>query len=358
MQNKTLSFFSTLLLSAACISFSVSAQEAAQPTAPAAQPAATQPAPQPTATQPAPQPAAQQPAAQPAFQNEAAADIAARAQAAKQLLEESLATPENNADRTAVNFPSRPSLGAIELAPLPGLQETLITGPAPVEKSISKKDLPSEQLLGRITSEVFQEMADLERGNAFLKLQMQKETLRNDLEKLKTQYRESRLAEISKREDIIKERIKWWQEQEEQRLLLEKKKQEAALIEQQIADAEATRERLRQEALDKRARAQQAAEQNASDTKQAAVKAPEKTTLAPVEIEFKPLSTSYTLIGVKGVRGNLMALLKENDGTTITVRVGERLPTGHTVKSITKDKLTTSVNGIEEVLLLVPASRS
>lgn len=346
MQNKTISFLSTLLLSAAFISFSVSAQEAAQPT----------PTAQPTATQPAPQPAPQQPAEQ----NESAADIAARAQAARQLLEESLSTPDANADRTAVNFPSRPSLGAIELAPLPGLQETLITGPAPVEKSISKKDLPSEQLLGRITSEVFQEMADLERGNAFLKLQMQKETLRNDLEKLKTQYRESRLAEISKREDIIKERIKWWQEQEEQRLLLEKKKQEAALIEQQIADAEATRERLRQEALDKRARAQQAAEQNASADKQTASteKPSDKTISTPVEVEFKPLNTIYTLVGVKGVRGELRANLKESDGTLITVSKGEKLPSGHTVQSITKDKLTTSVNGIEEVLTLVPASRS
>lgn len=347
MQNKTLSFFSTLLLSVACISFSVSAQETAQPTPSLPQPAVTQPTPEPATQQPVPQ-------------NETAADIATRAQAAKQLLEESLSTSDTNADRTAVNFPSRPSLGSIELAPLPGLQETLITGPAPVEKSISKKDLPSEQLLGRITSEVFQEMADLERGNAFLKLQMQKETLRNDLEKLKTQYRESRLAEISKREDIIKERIKWWQEQEEQRLLLEKKKQEAALIEQQIADAEATRERLRQEALDRRARAQQAPEQNQvpAETKKVEAKVPEKITPVPVEIEFKPVNTIYTLIGVKGVRGKLTAQLKESDGTIITIQSGERLPTGHLVQSISKDKLTTSVNGIEEVLSLAPASRS
>ena len=351
MQNKTLSFLSTLLLSAACISFSVSAQEAAQTTQQASQPTMAQPTPQPTTTQPTPQPTE--------TQAETAADIAARAQAAKKILEESLTTPEENTERTAVNFPSRPSLGAIELAPLPGVQETLITGPAPVEKSISKKDLPSEQLLGRITSEVFQEMADLERGNAFLKLQMQKETLRNDLEKLKTQYRESRLAEISKREDIIKERIKWWQEQEEQRLLLEKKKQEAALIEQQIADAEATRERLRQEALDRRARAQQMTDQNTTGDKTAsASEKSSKVTPVSVEIEFKPVNTLYTLVGVKGIRGELNACLKESDGTELTVRKGERLPSGHIVQSITKDKLTTSVNGIEEVLTLVPASRS
>ncbi len=331
MQNKTLSFFGTLLLSAAFFSVSVSAQEANNASA-------TQ---QPTKT-------------------ESAADIAARTQAVQKMLEDNQSTSTASADRTAVNFPSRPSLGSIELAPLPGLQETLITGPAPVEKSISKKDLPSEQLLGRITSEVFQEMADLERGNAFLKLQMQKETLRNDLEKLKTQYRESRLAEISKREDIIKERIKWWQEQEEQRLLLEKKKQEAALMEQKIADAEATRERLRQEAADRRLREQQMAaakkkEQPAKVEEKVVVK---KQPIKPVEeSSFKPLNTLYTLVGVKGVRGNLSATLKAANGTTITVKSDEQLPSGHVVQSISRDQLSASFNGIDDVLTWAPASR-
>ena len=84
-----------------------------------------------------------------------------------------------------LDFPARTSLGEIEMATLPGVKESLINGPASMAPSVSTKDLPSEQLLGRITSEVFQEMADLERGNVFLKLQMQKEQLKNDLEKLK-----------------------------------------------------------------------------------------------------------------------------------------------------------------------------
>ena len=69
--------------------------------------------------------------------------------------------------KTTVDFPARPSLGTLELAPLPGLNEKLITGPAPTEPSVSPKDFPSDQLFGRITSEIFQEMADLERGNTF-----------------------------------------------------------------------------------------------------------------------------------------------------------------------------------------------
>ena len=98
----------------------------------------------------------------------------------KQLLDSEL-SDINAETKNVVDFPNRSSLGSLELASLPGTRESLITGPASMEPSVSKKDLPSEQLLGRITPEVFQEMADLERGNVFLKLQMQKEQLKNDL---------------------------------------------------------------------------------------------------------------------------------------------------------------------------------
>ena len=94
----------------------------------------------------------------------------------KQLLEAELSNTAVSSSEI-LDFPARTSLGELEMATLPGIKESLITGPAPMAPSVSTKDLPSEQLLGRITSEVFQEMADLERGHVFLKLQMQKEQL-------------------------------------------------------------------------------------------------------------------------------------------------------------------------------------
>ena len=73
------------------------------------------------------------------------------------------------AQKKTVDFPPRSSLDSIELAPLPGVNETNISGPQPMAESVSINDMPSEQLLGRLTPEVFQEMAELERDNAFLK---------------------------------------------------------------------------------------------------------------------------------------------------------------------------------------------
>lgn len=242
--------------------------------------------------------------------------------------------------KQVVDFPNRPTLGSLELAPLPGVSESIITGPSSMERSVSPRDLPSEQLLGRITSEVFQEMADLERGNVFLKLQTQKETLKNDLEKLKATYRQARLDEIAKREEVVRSRIKWWQEQEKIRLEAEQKKEEAAALEQKIAEAEALREQLRAEALEKA----QAVNDNTSD--------------APA-IEINPIKTNavfsdlYVLTSIKGTRGILKAQLRDlEDDSVLTVSVDDRLPSGHIVKKITKDAVFVVYGDNESSLVL------
>lgn len=335
MQNKTLSFLGSLLLSVTFTGVPAFAQETL-PDVPA--PAAVQPAPQ----------------AQP--ENV----ISQRAEDTKKLLAQTLAQSDTDTtDKQMVNFPGRSDLSSLELATLPGTNETNITGPAPMEKSISKRDLPSEQLLGRVTTEVFQEMADIERGNTFLKLQMQKENLRNDLEKLKATYRQSRLEEINKRESIIKDRIKWWQEQEEKRMALEKKKAEELLLEQKILDAEATRERLRAEAMERiknqRAAAEKAAKQETKADKSAAP-ASEMPVIQPTTQDFKTLDSLYVLTSVKGTRGKLTAVLKDQKGTTLSVKKGDTLPSGHVVTHLSKDKIETSFNGIDDALALVPVN--
>lgn len=258
-------------------------------------------------------------------------------EASRQILEQELGDVSTDS-KEAVNFPTRPSLGSLELAPLPGINEKIIMGPASMEPSVSPKDLPSEQLLGRITTEVFQEMADLERGNVFLTLQKQKEQLKNDLEKLKATYRQARLEEIAKREDVVRSRIAWWQEQEKIRLETEKKKEEEAALEQKIAEAEALREQLRAEALEKAA-------ENADDVNTQISMDPTKNTMAFMDL--------YALSSIKGIRGNLTAQLKDlSDDSVLVVKVDDVLPSGHIVKKISKDSIYVVYGDTESALSL------
>lgn len=315
----------------------------------------------------APQAAVQEKAAQPnnaaPLQNGADKPLSA-AEKEKKLMEAEMFNAQVNTDQI-IDFPSRASLGNIEMATLPGVNETLITGPAPMGESLSTKDLPSEQLLGRITSEVFQEMADLERGNVFLKLQMQKEQLKNDLEKLKATYRQARLEEIAKREDVVRSRINWWQEQENIRLEMERKKAETEAIEQQIAEAEELRNKLRAEALSEKEQGQKEEDIAAVAGETVIIAGQSQSQAASngtsnATTDSKMASNAiaqragelYSLMGVRGVKGRLSARLKNNDdGTIVTVKEKEKLSTGHRIKKIQKDSIIISFAGRDEVLI-------
>ena len=270
-----------------------------------------------------------------------------------------------------VDFPGRATLGSIEMATLPGINETLITGPAPMGESLSSKDMPSEQLLGRITTEVFQEMADLERGNVFLNLQKQKEELKNSLEELKAKYRQARLEEIAKREDVVRSRINWWQEQENIRIEMERKKAETEAIEQQIVEAEELREKLRNEALaEKTAIAKEISMpepmpvETPLNTK-AIAQIEEEVVEEPVQISkelsspTQAASDMYTLVGVRGLKGRLTARLEnKEDKSIINVKKGQRLKTGHKVIRIDRDTIQLSYAGRIEVIVLNTAQQA
>ena len=249
--------------------------------------------------------------------------------------------------KSIVDFPNRPSLGSLELAPLPGINDVAINGPAPMEASVSGKDLPSEQLLGRITPEVFQEMADLERGNTFLKLQLEKEKLKNDLEKLKATYRQQRLDEISKREDVVRSRIQWWQEQEKLRLAIAKKQAEEDALARKIAEQEANREKIREEALKRLAAAPKGPLQNQGNRN-----------VKPTIVTQQTMEELYTLDSVRGIGTNLSAKIKsKSDGSVITIKKDDILPTGHVVKEIQKDVVTVAFGNRIDQLAFRPANK-
>ena len=234
--------------------------------------------------------------------------------------------------KKAVNFPARSSLDTLELAPLPGVYETDINGPQAMAESVSINDMPSEQLLGRLTPEVFQEMAELERDNAFLKLQIQKETMKNDLENLRSNYRQARLDEIAKREEVVRSRIQWWQEQEKLRQEMEKERAEAEEVKNQMDETAALKAQLEAAAA------------------AAATKNTDENSDEEAEESVASAVNSYSLVDVKGTRGSLVARVRDLTTSEINVvKVGDSL-NGEVVTAITPETVVLDHEGAEYVI--------
>ena len=273
------------------------------------------------------------------------------AEQAKKQLEQEL-SDTSLAQKTAGDFPNRPSLGELELAPLPGIKEVSISGPAPMAQSVSAKDLPSEQLLGRITTEVFQEMADLERGNTFLQLQINKEKFKNALEDEKAKYRQKRLKEIAEREDVVRSRIKWWQDQENMRMEIEKKRAEEESLNAEIEEQKAYRDQLREEA---RKRNEAAAAVQPSVVASVSDKETDEMKEEDVVLTVPALNTLYNLVGVLGVKGELRARIEDvKSGDILTVRRDDILPSGHVVRDIKKDTLSVVWGNTTDQIVMKP----
>ncbi|MGN0919315.1 MAG: hypothetical protein ACI4OR_00940 [Alphaproteobacteria bacterium] len=238
--------------------------------------------------------------------------------------------------KKTVDFPPRSSLDSMELAPLPGIYETNMTGPQPMAESVSINDTPSEQLLGRLTPEVFQEMAELERDSAYLKLQIQKQEMKNALEQARAQYRQARLDEIDKRESVVRNRIQWWQEQEKLRQEVEKERQQAEETKNQLAETEALKAQLEAEAAAAATKADQSVD--------------EETVSDEDLLPATPAVVLYSLVNVKGTRGNLTARVK-NIATNelLNVKVGDKL-NGEVVTAITSETVIVDRNGTEYII--------
>ena len=262
------------------------------------------------------------------------------------------------------DFPERNSLSQMVTAELPNLADSPIREPSPMEVDTSKNARPSEQLLGRITSEVFHEMADLERGNVFLKLQTERETLKNDLEALKAKYRQARLDEIEKRESVIRTRVEWMQEQERIRQEILEKQKQLDLLDQQreVANLQKT-ERLM--ALSQKrpvAPVQTTVPKNVTvnveDTSnpEPIVDVVEDPTLLPSEGEgfTSPVVPSFlselTILDIKGVKNKLTARVYDKSGKLFTLKKGDIFGIDYVVKDISKNEIVFVYDDQEEVL--------
>jgi type IV pilus biogenesis protein PilP len=260
----------------------------------------------------------------------------------------------------------------------------------PIDTDVSDSASPSEKLLGKIPTDVFQQMADLERGNVLLKLQMEKQQLSSDLETLKASYRQARLEEIEKREGVVRERVKWLQDQEVNRQTILAKEKQLELMNKQIEEAALRKEELRREAQvrrleEERRRKQEEEDKKRREEEEAKRKAQEeeeerqmKEMMAqagvsvvqgpngmivqqgampgmPQEVQKKEppkVARFYRVTEIKGTGDSLTARLTSlnEEGPSFLVKKGSKLLTGHTVKSISKDNVVVEMDGVQETL--------
>jgi len=200
--------------------------------------------------------------------------------------------------------PAAPAVPAPETATV-SFDELDIFGTAQ-PAAIGGKDaaMPSEQILGGVDDDIFKEMAAIERETALLTLKAKRERLLSDIEKAKADLRKNQMDEMERREQISRDRVKWEMEQEE----LARKREE---------------ERLG-----------------------ASTKKP--------NVEEQEITTLYTVNEVKGINGELAAVLQSDRGS-FNVTVGHPLKNGYKVSKIT----TTSVEvtrGKESEFLLFTES--
>ena len=271
---------------------------------------------------------------------------------------------------------------------------------------------PSDQVLGKVSSDIFREMAEMERENNSLALQLKREGLRTEIDALKAHNRQMLFDEIERREKMTQARLEWELAQDlkrqealerKQRAEIRQKQIEAALKReedrriQKMKDEEAERKR-KEEELEKQKEAERAELKkkyeaasivrlnNLKPTLIAATRPP-RIKRSPSELVSRtltaggedllnrkkagqaltqasdvkdenanlkkqdPASTLYAVSEIRGTAGSLIAkLVAKKDKTTFFVKKATILPTGHTVVDINKDYVLLEYGKLKEMV--------
>ncbi len=187
---------------------------------------------------------------------------------------------------------------------------------------------PSEKVVGSISKEVFQEMADLEKENVLLTLELKREELKNEINSVKAMQRQSLINEIEKRELAARARIEWEYEQEVKALELWEKRQKAELLAKQIEGIV-----------------------SGKSSEGGAVSGGAAVALVGEESQLPVASEIYFIVEIKGLGSDLVAKVADNEEKKVFfVKKGSFLPTGHEVLQINKDYVKLSMNGRDELL--------
>ena len=270
---------------------------------------------------------------------------------------------------------------------------------------------PNEQILGKLSSDVFREMAEMERENNSLMLQLKREQLRSEIDALKTSNRQALFEEIERREKMTQARLEWELSQDLKRQEALERKQKAEIRQKQIEAAlkreedrriqkmkdeelarlekekklakeeEAKKEELRKKydaislaqlkglqptliAATRPAKIKRTASSRVSvmltavgEDMLSKKKAGEAlTTEISVEdgkvVEARePASSLYSVTEIRGAGGVLIAkLVYKKNKTTLFAKKSTILPTGHTVVSIDKDFVMLQIGKNKEMI--------
>lgn len=322
--------------------------------------------------------------------------------------------PELSLAPEPVPTPAEPQLSLDIPAPLPD--------PAPATPSLdfgssgagamNLSTPPSEQILGKVSSDIFREMAEMERENSTLMLQLKREQLRSEIDALKTSNRQMLFDEIERREKMTQARLEWELAQDlkrqealerKQRAEIRQKQIEAALKReedrriQKMKDEEAARiqkekeekEKIKQERAELKKKYDaaslvrlnnlkpilMAATRPAKIKRSASSRIPKAltstgedlltkkkagealTTEVPAEGENQetkarePASALYAVSEIRGTAGALIAkLISKKDRTTFFAKKSTILPTGHTVIDIDKDFVLVQIGKDKEMI--------
>ena len=198
------------------------------PVAPAEKPAPVAPAEKPA---PAAEPAAPAPADVPALPDIAPADntpdVPALDIPAPAAPEPPLPEPTDNTD---LDIPAPADIPAPNGAP--SLDFNAVPG-----KPAGLTGTPSDQVLGKVSSNIFREMAEMERENNSLALQLKREGLRAEIDALKANNRQMLFDEIERREKMTQARLEWELAQDLKRQEALERKQRAEIRQKQIEAA-------------------------------------------------------------------------------------------------------------------------
>lgn len=283
---------------------------------------------------------------------------------------------------------------------------------APGTGTMNLASPPSEQVLGKISSDVFREMAEMERENNALMLQLKREQLRSEIDALKTSNRQILFDEIERREKMTQARLEWelaqdlkrqealerkrkaeirqkqieaaLKREEERRIQRMKEEEERRIQKQKEEKAEADRKKdeLRKKydaaslvqvkglqpvfmaatrpAKVKRSATSRVALQLTPAGQEMLTKKKAGESLAAEmdsekENEAKknrePASSLYTVAEIRGTAGTLIAkLISKKDRTTFFAKQSTILPTGHTVINIDKDYVLVQIGKDKEMI--------
>ena len=155
------------------------------------------------------------------------------------------AAPSQTSPAPTTPAPAEPAFGMDLPAPSANLPappspsgNTAFSGfGSPSASGMDMSKPPNEQILGKISSDVFREMAEMERENNSLMLQLKREQLRSEIDALKTSNRQMLFDEIERREKMTQARLEWELAQDLKRQEALERKQKAEIRQKQIEAA-------------------------------------------------------------------------------------------------------------------------